>query len=102
MVPMMLAIAIPNFVKAREVAQRNACVNNLRQIDGAIQQWALEASKPDDAVPTFADIKRYWGNPPFTCPAGGSYTLSAVNERPTCSVPGHELADERQDDRLRE
>jgi hypothetical protein len=90
----MLAIAIPNFVKAREVAQRNACINNLRQIDGAIQQWAKELSKPDDAVPTVADIKVYWGSPVFfTCPAGGSYSLNAVNQRPTCSVSGHELTD---------
>ena len=63
MIPLLVAIAIPNFVKAREVAQRNACINNLRQIDGGIQQWARELSKPDDAVPTVEDIKGYWGSP---------------------------------------
>lgn len=95
MIPMIVAIAIPNFVKAREVAQRNACINNLRQIEGAVQQWALEHSKPDDAVPTFAEVNAYFKgtNSIFTCPAGGSYTLGAVNERPTCSVPGHVLED---------
>jgi type II secretory pathway pseudopilin PulG len=36
---LLAAIAIPNFVKARTTAQKNACINNLRQIDGAIQQW---------------------------------------------------------------
>src|ERR1039458_8348824 len=45
LVPMMLAIAIPNFVKARDVSMMNACINNLRQIDAAKQQWALESGK---------------------------------------------------------
>ena len=44
---MLAAIAIPNFVKARNTAQANACNNNMRQIDSAIQQWALEKGKKD-------------------------------------------------------
>ena len=42
---LLAAIAIPNFVKARTTSQMNACINNLRQVDGAIQQWALEFKK---------------------------------------------------------
>jgi len=42
---MLAAIAIPNFVKARNTAQMNACINNLRMIDGAKQQWALTNAK---------------------------------------------------------
>ena len=38
---LLAAIAIPNFVRARNTAQKNTCINNLRQIDGAKQQWAL-------------------------------------------------------------
>jgi hypothetical protein len=84
------AIAIPNFVKARTTSQQNACINNLRQIDAAKQQWALEKGKPATAVPTWDDIQPYIGQIPH-CPAGGTYTINAVGERPTCSVPGHEL-----------
>ncbi len=40
---LLAAIAIPNFVKARNTSQANACINNLRQIDSAVQQWALES-----------------------------------------------------------
>ena len=40
---LLAAIAIPNFVRARESAQANACINNLRQVDGAVDQFALEA-----------------------------------------------------------
>jgi hypothetical protein len=104
MIPLLLAIAIPNFVKARETAQRNACINNLRQLDGAKQQWALENKMTEEAVPTFADIYDYFkgANSLFQCPAGGVYTLGPVSEKPTCSVPGHVLEDEIQHDQLRE
>lgn len=86
------AIAIPNFIKARETAQKNACINNLRQIDGAKQQWALENKKPDTAVPTRADLEPFLPNHHFpTCPAGGRYTINPVSEAPQCSHPGHTL-----------
>jgi hypothetical protein len=69
----------------------NACVNNLRQLDGASQQWALENRKTAQAIPTVQDIAPYLKNWPV-CPAGGSYTLNMVGAQPTCSIPGHELA----------
>src|SRR6266404_9796577 len=55
------AIAIPNFVKARETSQVNACLNNLRQIDGAKQQWALEKGKSTVDTPANADLQPYLG-----------------------------------------
>jgi general secretion pathway protein G len=87
---MMAAIAIPNFVKARQVSQENACINNLRQIDGAKQQWALEHNKTAKDVPTKSDLLPYLRRWP-ACPAGGEYTIGAVGEKPTCSIPGHGL-----------
>ena len=44
---LLAAIAIPNFVKARATSQANACINNLRQIDAAAQEFALERGKKD-------------------------------------------------------
>ncbi|MGA9450729.1 MAG: DUF4190 domain-containing protein [Verrucomicrobiia bacterium] len=91
-IPMMLAIAIPNFVKARDVAMTNACVNNLRQIEAAKNEWALERGKKPGDIPTAQDLKPYFKNGVFpTCPAGGSYTIGAVSNAPTCSIPGHKL-----------
>ena len=52
---LLAAIAIPNFSKARSTAQRNACINNLRQIDNAKQLWATENKKTDADVPTDAE-----------------------------------------------
>jgi hypothetical protein len=86
------AIAIPNFVKARTTAQENACINNLRQIDAAKNQWALEKNKKTGDVPTEVDLEPYLMNGKFpVCPQGGTYTIGAVGEKPTCSIPGHEL-----------
>ena len=58
---LLAAIAIPNFVHARTTSQQNACINNLRQIDGAKQQWALETKQAATATPVAADIQPYMG-----------------------------------------
>ena len=87
---LLAAIAIPNFVKARTTSQANACINNLRQMDGAIQQWALENKAAATATVTLANITSYikqkaGGGLP-DCPAGGTYAVTAVNASPTCTV----------------
>jgi competence protein ComGC len=89
-IPVLLAISVPNFVKARNVARQHACINNLRQLDGAKQQWALEKKQPEDATATLQDIQPYLKSP-LACPSGGTYRLGKVSEKPTCSIPGHEL-----------
>ena len=85
---MLASIAVPNFVKARTTAQMNACISNLRQIDGAIQQWALETKQGDNAAVTAADILPYLKSS-VVCPGGGktfadSYSVSTVQAKPTC------------------
>jgi uncharacterized coiled-coil DUF342 family protein len=75
-----------------QLAQIGPCINNLRQIDGAKQQWALENRQTVEALPEVADIEPYLGNPTtLLCPAGGTYTLNAVGVPPTCTTPGHVL-----------
>ena len=89
---LLAAIAIPNFVKARTTSQMNACINNLRQIDGAKQQWALENKKTAEDVPNRQEIATYLkDNVLPRCPGGGRYNFGAVGVAPTCSVPGHVL-----------
>jgi len=92
---LLAAIAIPNFIKARTTAQINACINNLRQIDGAIQQWALQNNKSGSANVVQTSLVQYlgrgingqWPN----CPAGGNYTVTTVNAKPTCNIANHVL-----------
>jgi prepilin-type N-terminal cleavage/methylation domain-containing protein len=89
---LLAAIAIPNFVRARETAQKNACINNLRQIDGAIQQWALETRAAPAATVTMANCQPYLkGGLAPNCPSSGAYTLSTVTNVPTCNIAGHTL-----------
>ena len=89
---LLAAIAIPNFVRARNTAQKNTCINNLRQIDGAKQQYALENRKTDTYTCTTGDVQNYLKNNNFpTCPSSGAYTIGAVNTDPLCNQSGHVL-----------
>jgi hypothetical protein len=93
LVPLMLAVALPNFVKARQTAQQNFCINNLRMIEGAKQQWALVNKKTDDDTPT-AEALTPLLRKDFSllrCPAGGSYAINKVGQPPTCTIPNHLL-----------
>ena len=89
---LLAAIAIPNFVRARETAQMNACINNLRQIDGAKNAWSLANKKEATDTPTEKEIGALMrdGKMP-ACPAGGRYMINTVSELPTCSAPKHQL-----------
>jgi len=91
---LLATIAIPNFVKARSSAQMNACINNLRQIDGAVQTWALETKQGDTAQVQYSDIKGYMKNQ-VVCPSGGktfadSYQLGTVQDKPICIRMGND------------
>ena len=75
-----------------EQANLNACISNLRQLDGAKQQWALDHQKPGSALMTQADLLPYLkGNVMPACPAGGVYTLNPVSIPPICNIPGHTI-----------
>ena len=85
---LLASIAIPNFMRARRTAQKNACIENLRQLDGAKQQWAIENKKSDTSTPTTDEVALYIkGNQFPHCPASGTYTLGALNTDPTCNAP---------------
>jgi prepilin-type N-terminal cleavage/methylation domain-containing protein len=90
---LLAAIAVPNFMKARATAQQNACINNLRQIDGAINEWALESGQSNGATvggvaTVSAYIKLNSNNSVPGCPAGGTYSTSTVGNNPqvACSL----------------
>src|SRR5690349_9466656 len=95
---LLAAIAIPNFVRARTTSQKNACINNLRQIDGAKQQWALETKAASNAAPVETDIQPYLGRgasgttTTVVCPADAaatmttSYTINDLTLGPACKI----------------
>jgi len=95
---LLAAIAIPNFVRARTTSQQNACINNLRLIDSAKQQWALEQRKQTTDTPDSSgtDLQPYLGRGATgelpACPVDSaqgfttSYTPSAVGTPPLCKI----------------
>ena len=90
---LLAAIAIPNFVKARATSQQNACINNMRQITAAVNEWALETGQqtgatvnyPNDLTP-YIQLNSSSSIPP--CPSSGSYTVGTVGNIPqvSCSL----------------
>ena len=69
------------------------CVQNLRTIDFAKEQWSQENEKQPTDVPKPEDINSLMDKPvdSLACPLGGKYSINAVGEKATCSVPGHKL-----------
>jgi prepilin-type N-terminal cleavage/methylation domain-containing protein len=96
---LLAAIAIPNFLRASMRSKANACINNLRQIDAAVQQWALESGAAATANVNSANIAPYLGrgaagkmiNVDLRCPSGGTYTITDVSTLPSCDQPNHAL-----------
>jgi prepilin-type N-terminal cleavage/methylation domain-containing protein len=94
---LLAALLIPNVMRARARSQSAACINNLRQIDAAKQQWAMENRQPSTAEPQESDLNPYLGRTGSAngvlCPAGGadatftsSYSINCVTSPPTCNI----------------
>jgi general secretion pathway protein G len=90
---LLAAIAIPNFVRARATSQANACINNMRQISAAVDQWATETGQHIGAfVDMNTDLTPYISlnaNSSIpTCPSGGTYIVGTVGATPAvnCSL----------------
>jgi prepilin-type N-terminal cleavage/methylation domain-containing protein len=92
---LLAAIAIPNLVRARATSQTNMCIDNLRMLDAAKQQWALEQGKVATAVPLATDIQPYLGRGGGILPVcpidpqqsfGSSYILQNCQTSPTCQI----------------
>ena len=88
---LLAAIAIPNIRNAIQKSQQQACALNRKNVDGAKATWALDHHQPPEAVPAEQELfgdNTYIDHKP-DCPAGGDYSLNAVREKCTCSVPVH-------------
>ncbi len=90
----LMAIAVPNFIKARSNSQTSTCLANLRQIEGAKELWAMENKKSSTDTPTSANLSGAAGYIKTypTCPVAGTYTIGNIGTRPVCSISGHVLS----------
>jgi prepilin-type N-terminal cleavage/methylation domain-containing protein len=85
---LLLAIAMPTFVRARNNASTKTCVGNLKQIAGAKERWAMDNNKGSEAEPDWPDLIQpgvYLKLKP-ECPIDGEYTIGTMSEDPECSI----------------
>ncbi len=87
----LLAIAVPNFVRARETSRTRTCIANLRQMDAAKEQYAMEARLAAGAATAWANLVPDYVKKQPTCPSGGTYTIAVIGTDPSCSIAGHAL-----------
>lgn len=88
---LLAAVAVPSLRRSTDDARRQACILNLKNIEGAKFQWALRERKAGTDTPSDADL---FGQGSFIsekpkCPSSGTYGLQAVEEKPTCTIAGH-------------
>ena len=92
---LLAAIAIPNLIRSRETSEMNLCIDNLRMLDGAKQQWALEKGQISTAIPKPTDIQPYLGRGGGALPVcpldptlsfDTSYQLLDCQSRPVCQI----------------
>ncbi len=93
---LLAVMAVPAFARARARSAQALCISNLRHINAAKAQWAMDTGKGLGVKPRDADLfgaTLYLRTKP-QCPAGGQYDLGKVKEPPACTVAGHELVEE--------
>jgi prepilin-type N-terminal cleavage/methylation domain-containing protein len=99
-----IAIAVPAFLRARENSRGRACQENLAKIDGSKEQYGLEFKLSNGASVTLAQLiqpgtatvgEGYLKKTP-TCPANGTYTTNVLGTDPTCSYVGPTWAEKHQ------
>jgi prepilin-type N-terminal cleavage/methylation domain-containing protein len=87
----LMGIAIPSYLTAREKSRASVCRGQLRQIQDAKERWAIDKRKGSEDIPTPDDLAPNYLKDIPLCPAGGTYTFGKVGDNPTCSEPGHSL-----------
>ena len=85
------AAIVPSAVHTRCARPELACINILRQIDGAKEQWALETYQPTNAPAVVSAVDQYIKGGGPKCPQRGTYTYGRIDQPPRCSIKGHEL-----------
>lgn len=97
---LIFAIGLPNYFKMVTTSKKNVCINNLKQIDMAVSQWAIDNNIPIGAVPSEEQentVYTYIKGQRPVCPEAGTYTIYQVGIKPQvrCSREdaGHKLPD---------
>lgn len=93
-IAILLAVALPNYLKSTTSVERTICINNLKKIDAAIDEWAVEHHKSPGVQPDASqedEISNYIRGGKPICPGGGEYAIYAVGNRPQVSCTLEDL-----------
>ncbi len=88
-----VSVRIPSLRKTQNTPHRNGrCINNLRIIDSAKEQWAQQNKKGATDKVALRDLAPFCKDGVIpSCPLGGIYAVTVVSANPTCTIPGHSL-----------
>ena len=92
-VPALLCFIHQSSIRCHTMSPLNACVANLKQLEGAKANWVIEERRRPQDIPSIADLigpTKYIARLP-ACGAGGVYTYGRADKLPTCSIAGHSL-----------
>ena len=98
----LLAIAVPNFIRARETSRAKSCQGNLKQVQSAKEQWAMDTRAATTATPTAANLygtDKYIKAAPL-CPSSGTYTIGSMSADPTCDKGQNGTTGDSSDDHV--
>ena len=84
----LLAIAVPNFMKARDSSRTKSCLENLRQISSGKEQAAMDLKLADTDTPTQVQLTPDYVKSWPVEPVGGTYSINDMSTNPTCSIGG--------------
>ncbi len=90
-IALLAAIAVPNFLRSRKRSQATQVLEDLRILDGAVDQYAIENSKGASITPSFADVQKYIkaGTRLYTSTGndilGNPFTINAIDTAPQVS-----------------
>jgi prepilin-type N-terminal cleavage/methylation domain-containing protein len=94
----LLAIAIPNFVRARNTSRAKACQANLKQIDSATEQYLMD--NRTTTYPALTALSPNYLKTSPACPSGGTYSMGTASANPTCSITNNGTASDATDDHI--
>lgn len=89
----LMSIAVPSFIQARQTARRSSCLANMKEIETAKEQWAMDNKKSNGDTVGFTDLvgtTLYMKNAP-SCPEAGTYSVNVIGTVPACTVANHVL-----------
>ena len=87
-IAMLAAIAVPNFLRARKRSQATRILQDLRVVDSALDQYAIETNKTSGASANWTDIKSYLKTGSVLFNSGGKDMLGNDINGGTFTVDG--------------